>query len=117
MKSKLNKPTKEFSGLRHGEVLLKPVTSIPKGGTRKEGKEYIIAHSETGHNHVLEGTAFDVTEFDDGQIFVNVKNDTALVHRKTHDRHRTLTIPPSILERYHMVEYSPASEAIRVVKD
>lgn len=108
---------KQFKGIRHGEIALIPVRSIPREGNIIPRGDYIVGHSETGHFHILEGTAFEVTEQDDGNIFVNVLKDTKLVHKKTHDKHRALVIPPSVLERYHMVDHDPRSEAIRVVKD
>lgn len=109
-------PKKQFNGVRHGEVMLVPVDVIPAGKLLPRG-DYLLAHSETGHHHVLEGTGFNVIETSTGQIFVKVRHDTNLAHRKTHDKHRTVTIPPSILKRYHMVEYNPASMAIQVVRD
>lgn len=107
---------KQFNGVRHGEVMLIPVKDVPNGRVLKKG-DYILAHSETGHHHVLEGTGFEITEVENGQLFVKVLKDTNLAHRKEHDKHRTITLPPSLLERYHMVEHNPASEAIQVVKD
>ncbi len=106
-----------FQGVRHGEVLLRPVDTIPTGGKVAPQGDYILAHSETGHHHVLEGTDFKVTEFDDGRVFLEVLRATKLVHQKTHDKHETIVLPPSMLERYHMVEYNPASDAISVVRD
>ncbi len=108
--------SKKFNGLRHGEVALIPVKEIPGGHKLKRG-DYILAHSETGHHHVLEGSLFEVTEADKDRLFVQIFGDTAIVHKKTHDKHRTITIPPSLLERYEMVEYNPASKAIRKVVD
>ena len=107
---------KKFKGLRHGEVALIPTKEILSGKTIPKG-EHILAHSETGHHHVLEGKGFTVTETDWGQIFVDVERDTALVHRKQFDQHNTIVIPPSKLKRYEMVEYNPAEKAIQVVKD
>lgn len=110
------KKANKFGGVRHGEVALIPTNVTPDGKTLPKG-EYILAHSETGHHHVLEGTDFQVTENVDGRIFVQIFGDTALAHRKTHDKHRTIVLPPSILERYEMTEYDPRSEAIRKVTD
>lgn len=107
---------KDFKGVRHGEVALIPVDNVPDGKKLKKG-DYLLAHSETGHHHVLEGTAFEVTELDNGNIFVTILDSTKLVHRKMHDKHKTVVIPPSLLERYHMVEYNPAADAITVVRD
>lgn len=39
--------------IRHGEVLLKPIDSLPEGAIlEKTVKKEIVAHSETGHHHV-----------------------------------------------------------------
>lgn len=107
---------KQYKGLRHGEVMLIPVAKVPVAKKLPRGT-YLLAHSETGHHHVLEGDQFEVTQTKSGQIYVTVFGATHLVHRKTHDKHRTLTVPPSILKRYHMVEYDPTADAITVVRD
>lgn len=107
---------KKFKGVRHGEVALIPVKKV-RGTKEKIGGEYLLAHSETGHHHVLEGTKFEVSKDEQNRIFVRIFGDTALVHRKAFDRHRTIVLPPSLLERYEMVEYNPASKATQVVKD
>lgn len=107
---------KEFKGVRHGEVALISVKEAIEGEKIKSG-DYILAHSETGHHHVLEGTDFEVTKAEFDRVFVQIFNDTKLVHRKSFDAHRALTLPPSLLERYEMVEYNPATKAIQTVKD
>lgn len=107
---------KQFNGLRHGEVALIPAKERLEGKKLQRG-DYILAHSETGHHHVLEGFNFDVIEAVDNRLQVEVFGDTALVHRKQYDKHRTITIPPTLLERYEMVEYNPAEQAIQKVKD
>lgn len=111
----MNKQSK-FGGVRHGEVALIPVEQIP-GGTKLKKGDYVLAHSETGHHHVLEGRNFEVIETEEGRRFVKILLDTNLVHKKEFDKHRTITLPPSTLERYEMVEYNPAEKAIRVVRD
>lgn len=108
---------KQFGGVRHGEVALIPYKGKATGKVLSHNKNYVLAHSETGHHHVLEGSAFDVLETKDKLIIVNLFDDTALVHHKTFDKHRTIGLPPSVLKRYEMVEVNPASEAIQVVRD
>lgn len=112
--------TNTFNGLRHGEALLIPVNEIPGINTRDSLPQapYVLADSDAGHDHVLEGSDFYVYENTDGRIFVDVRGDTAIVHKKTHDNHRTLHIPANVkLERYEMVEYNPASKLIQKVVD
>ena len=43
--------------VRHGEVILQPINSLPtEAQLEKTTKKEIIAHSGTGHHHVLEAT-------------------------------------------------------------
>jgi len=101
---------------RHGENLLIEVDKLPKGKVNKD-KTLIIGHSETGHHHVLESTTeIDWVKFKD-QMFVNVKVDTPLVHKKTHDKHNTLTISPGIYKIIPKTEYDPWNGYIREVFD
>jgi hypothetical protein len=45
--------------IRHGEILLLPVDSVPHGQTNQV-TSCIVGHSESGHHHVLEsGEAFE----------------------------------------------------------
>ena len=40
--------------VRHGEVILKPIAELPKEARLElETNIHIVAHSETGHHHVL----------------------------------------------------------------
>lgn len=106
----MNKP------IRHGEIMLVPVTSAPKA-ERTQYNEYIAGHSETGHHHVIESkTPFDVL-VDNDQIFVELFSDAKLVHKKATDRHRDLVIPAGIYKRYHDTEYDPFEKIIREVAD
>lgn len=101
---------------RHGEALLVEVKSFPKAKTEKT-KSLIISHSETGHHHVIESeTEIDWAKFRD-QIFFEVKTDTPLVHKKTYDKHNTITITPGIYKVIPKTEYDPFQKAVREVWD
>lgn len=107
---------KEFHGLRHGEVILVP-RKMPDGGKTTEHTEFIIGHSESGHHHVIEGDKFTVTETEKHDLYVQLFEAGKIVHKKTFDRHRAITIPPSILKRYQDTEYDPWTKIIRQVAD
>lgn len=111
----MNKIKKAY---RHGEVSLIEVTEAPKGLFKKV-KSFILAHSETQHNHVLEAKkAADLEIYEsNGEVFVKVNNPVALKHQKTFDAHRTLEIAPGLYKRYEMAEYSPFTQIIQTVKD
>lgn len=71
--------------VRHGEVLLVPISEIPQEAKLvKTAKEHMVAHSETGHHHVLELTvpALRVYELDN-ETYLDVGDVGQLVHKKT----------------------------------
>ena len=84
--------------VRHGEVILKPIDSLPQEARlEEETKNYIVAHSETGHHHVLESLEnFKVYSFN-GETYIEVPMLSKLLHEKTgKDVHKTHIITPSI---------------------
>lgn len=105
--------------IRHGEILLQPVNEIPKGKIVK-AKNYIVGHSETGHHHVLESDVdFTVLEAENmnDQLFFQLIKPAKMVHKKSTDKHKTLTIPAGIYKRFHDTEYDPFEKVIREVAD
>lgn len=102
--------------IRHGEVMLVQVERIPEGKTQSY-TDYIIGHSETGHHHVIESTKqFEMTEADK-ELYLRLFEPAEIVHKKTTDKHRTLTIPAGIYKRYHDTEYDPFEKIIKEVAD
>src|SRR3990167_6341066 len=85
--------------IRHGEVILKPISELPRGVKLvKESKKYIVAHSETGHHHVLttDLSAFKVYSWN-GETYLEVKELSELLHEKTgHEVHTPHKIVPAI---------------------
>lgn len=79
--------------IRHGEILLLPVSSVPEGAVEKV-TECIVGHSETGHHHVLESdSAFAQIITANGDMFVDLDAPTPLRHRKECQQHRELSVP------------------------
>lgn len=106
----MNKP------YRHGEALLLPVDKLPKGKTVKVNNQ-IIAHSETGHHHVLEAeTDFEVLE-DRKDIYIRLFEPAKLTHKKSVNQHRTLDIPTGTYKVIKKTEYDPWLKIKREVWD
>jgi len=94
-------------GIRHGEVMLHPVSTVPKGKTENV-KSYIVGHSETGHHHVLESVEeFAVTLADTDKMFIELVAPAKLNHQKTVNRHKDLIVPAGIYEVIGKTEYNP----------
>lgn len=104
--------------VRHGEVLLKP-SELPKGATLvKETNKYIVAHSETGHNHVLESVDNYQVFMHDGDTYISLGTVGSLLHEKTGEHaHKTHTITPAVYKIVIKKEFDYFSNAIRNVRD
>lgn len=105
--------------VRHGEVILKPVISLPKESTLKETtKKAIVAHSETGHHHVLVSDKDFKIYSHNGTSFVEIPSIAELRHEKTgKDVHTTHKIAPAVYEIVVKREFDYFERAIRPVRD
>lgn len=107
------------TAIRHGEILLLPVTDAPTGTTELV-TSCIVGHSESGHHHVLESDeAFAQIVALNGDLFVNLPSDTPLRHRKTHEQHRELTVPAGAWKIIRKTEFDVRSAVVsqRIVMD
>lgn len=109
--------------IRHGEVILKPVKQIPAGAIlKKKTKKEIIAHSETGHHHILEtkeraGNSFSIFTIN-GETYLELEDTAKLWHKKTGDSvHKTHDVIPSVYKIIIKREFDYFEGAIRNVKD
>lgn len=108
--------------VRHGEVILKPIQALPEGVTLSETtNKRIVAHSETGHHHILEaeqGKDFKIYTTLDGKTFIELPSEAKLWHQKTgKDVHETHIIQPAIYEVVIKREYDYFKSIIRSVRD
>lgn len=98
----------------HGENFLRPVTDVPKGDWTKHDI-FTVGHSESGHNHVLDGKV-EVLESKEKTI-VHILKNTNLFHQKDHEVHETITVAPGFYEVTHKTEYDPFAKVVRRVFD
>lgn len=108
--------------VRHGEVIMKPVDALPADAQLKDTtSEAVIAHSETGHHHVLKTKVKDAVKIYttlDGETFVDVGDIGELFHKKTgKDVHKTHKIAPSIYKIVLKKEFDYFAGIIRQVRD
>jgi hypothetical protein len=98
--------------IRHGEILLLPVTGTPHGAVRRV-TECIVGHSESGHHHVLESDAvFAEIIAANGDLYVDLDAPTPLRHRKSYQQHRELTVPAGMWRVIRKTEFD-----VRAVPD
>lgn len=95
-----------------GDMLISRIGSLPLDAKEiaAEAGFYVLAHSETGHNHVVK-EAQDVQFFqhaNDNFIAYLVVNNTAVVeHMRSFDTHESIRFNPGIYEIRRQREYTP----------
>lgn len=101
--------------IRHGEVILKPVSKIPKGA-KASANTYTLADSDAGHHHVLNSNDMAVTAVEDA-VYVEVKTPGTIVHQKATDRHEDLPVAVGKYQVLKKTEYNPFEKVIQDVQD
>jgi len=105
--------------VRHGEVVLKQIDSLPKEAKlQKEINKEIIAHSETGHHHVLEAIKpFKVYSLN-GDRYLEVPQLAKLWHQKTG---KDVHTPHKIVKGFYKINikksYNYFSKLLERVRD
>lgn len=110
---------KKLLVVRHGEVILQEVNCIPKEAQlEKEVKKEIVAHSETGHHHILEAVKpFKIFTWKD-EKYVEVPELAELWHQKTgKDVHTPHKITPGFYKINIKKAYNYFSKAMEKVRD
>lgn len=105
--------------IRHGEVILKP-ESLPEGAQLLETtKKHIVAHSETGHHHVLESTLKDIKIYTfNSDKYIEIPTVAELWHQKTgKDVHTPHKVAPSVYRIVIKKEFNYFSGLLQRVRD
>lgn len=109
--------------VRHGEVILKPISNLPdKVILKEETNKQIIAHSETGHHHTLVSDLptqkFQVLTDDNGNTYLKLTNTATLIHEKTgKEVHSPHKIMPAIYQIVIKKQFNYFLKAIERVRD
>ena len=111
-----------------GDVLLQAVASFPEGieKVEPEGNLLIVAHSETGHHHVLEATreidgkteeAVELYRLPEEiyEMLLQVNHPTPLIHQREFDTHEPIMVPPGKYRVRRQREHTP--EGFRLAAD
>ena len=99
-----------------GDAMLRRVKALPSGlkAAQPENGVYVVAHSETGHNHVVDA-APNVRVYDTEDPLLSYLEvieatdamETLLRHLRSFDTHETIRVSPGIYEIRRQREWSP----------
>lgn len=105
--------------VRHGEVILKPIANLPKKvKLQEETKKYIVAHSETGHHHVLESIDNYKVYTWNGETYLDLGTVGNLFHEKSgKDVHTPHTIVPATYKVIIKKSYDYFTKKLQRVRD
>lgn len=107
-----------------GDLYIRRIEKLPEGAKHIDAEKgkYVVAHSETGHNHVItERSNVSLFSGDDPMIsYLQVveasdATETLLEHLRSFDTHETIKLPVGIFEIRRQREYTP--EGWRRVED
>ena len=93
-----------------GDILLRRVDKLPEDITPipSENGRHVVAHSETGHNHVVQDTGVQLYQAanDPLVMYLVVDNKTELRHERSFDTHAPITIDKGKYEIRRQREYT-----------
>ena len=113
--------TKTFSNAAaQGDFIIVRVEEIPANVSpvAAENGKHVIAHSETGHNHVMDAErvkAFALKKPDMYTLFLQVDEPTDIVHLRGFDTHEPIRVPAGNYMVKRQREYVP--EGFRRAQD
>lgn len=100
-----------------GDVLFMRLTAVPEGAALESEGRAIVAHSETGHHHVVEaqGLEFFKDPKDPMTCYLRLAEDADVVHLRPYDTHAPVTLPAGSWAVRRQREYTP--DSWRMVQD
>lgn len=115
--------TKTFKNqAAQGDVMFIRVDILPEGlaKLKSENGKFVVAHSETGHNHIIredKGISFYANDNDKTfTAYLVVDNTKCLVeHERSFDTHESIQIDNGIYKVVRQREYTP--EGLRRAQD
>lgn len=95
-----------------GDVMFRRIEALPDGAkpAKSENGAFIVAHSETGHNHVVmerPGVTY-FSAMDEFRSYLVIEGEPASVdHQRSFDTHQSFALSPGIWEVRRQREYTP----------
>lgn len=101
-----------------GDFMIIKIDNLPKNleSIPTTNNQFVVAHSETGHNHVavLERAESVVAykqagtkDVDLFELYLLVNDPTPIEHHRSFDTHETLLVPPGKYKIMRQREYTP----------
>ena len=99
-----------------GDVMILRIAALPKKNLKAAAAEkgrFIIAHSETGHHHVVDADCATLTRIDQFTALLNVIKPTKIDHLREFNTHPSIALQPGMYEFRSGREFDPYAELAR----
>lgn len=94
-----------------GDCLITKISKLPKGlkKAKAEKGEFIVAHSETGHHHVVKERAAQmlIDETNEFIAYLQVKEPCEIKHKRNFHTHESIALEKGFYEVRRQREYIP----------
>lgn len=94
-----------------GDLCIRRINALPGGiiPMASEGAHYVLAHSETGHHHVVQERAAQafIDQTNAFIAYLQVTEPTELEHLRSFDTHESYRLEPGIYEVRRQREHTP----------
>jgi hypothetical protein len=94
-----------------GDLMIRRIDALPDGlkVAMPDGEHHILAHSETGHHHVVLERAAQrfIDETNEFISYLEVASDVELRHLREHDTHEPYLLEPGLYEVRNQREHTP----------
>lgn len=86
--------------MAQGDILVIPIKNIPADAkpAKDQNGRYVVAHSESGHDHVIEKARAEVYEAADDEFIAYVRalgGGAEIEHKRDFDTHETIGLAPN----------------------
>lgn len=102
-----------------GDVMFIRIKEVPANAViaKDEAGLFVVAHSETGHNHVInsKNARMLIDKTNNFHAYLKISKDTEVKHLRSFDTHESLLLTPGNYEIRRQREYTP--EGFRKVAD
>ena len=102
-----------------GDIYIRKIDALPENAIEvaPENGMYIVTHSETGHNHVMEATRVKMYTLPDSimDCLLVVEDQAQLDHLRTFDTHESILFEKGVYHVRRQQEYTP--QGLRRVED
>jgi hypothetical protein len=94
-----------------GDLLITRIEAIPETATKAQHENgvHVVAHSETGHHHVIDAAPVDYFHAanDSFVSYLRVNEPTNLRHLRSFDAHAPIQVQPGLYRINRQREYTP----------